>query len=178
MTTPILVVMVHLRRFSVGFILIVLMIFVGPLGSVVAQTVTLDTSPSGRGQTIDGFGTCLLGTEAQQAWWRNLYFNDLQCSIVRMDLTPPFKAPWTGMNGTYNSPWFHNNPPLPGPETNNVRTYTGPTNYLRLYNGWSCPIPVMGTNIDANVAYFDFTSSGVNVAAGVATAGFAQSGGL
>jgi hypothetical protein len=152
--------------------------FVGLPGRGVAQTVTLDTSPSGRGQTIDGFGTCLSGTEAQQAWWQNLYFTDLQCSIVRMDLTPPFKAPWNGTNGTYNSPWFHNNPPLPGPETNNVRTYTGPTNYSRLYNGWSCPIPVMGTNIDTNVSYFDYSSSGVNVAAGVATAGFAQSGRL
>jgi len=75
-----------------------------------AQTVTIDTSFTGRRQVIDGFGTCLAGTEGQSAWWRTLYFDDLQCSMLRMDLTPHFKAPYTGVNGTYNSPWYHNNP--------------------------------------------------------------------
>ena len=58
-----------------------------------AQSVTIDTSPAGRRQTMDGFGSCLAGTEAQQAWWQTLYFDDLQASILRMDLTPRFKPP-------------------------------------------------------------------------------------
>ena len=144
--------------------------------SAQGQSILIDTSPAGRGQVIDGFGTCLYGNEGQQAWWQNLYFGDMQCSIVRMDMTPAFKSPWNGTNGTYNSPWFHNNPPLPGPDGNNVRTYSGPTNYSRLYNGWSCPIPVMGTNIDQNTAYFDFAAGGTLVAGQVAAAGKARAG--
>src|SRR5215470_6420648 len=99
---------------------------------VAAQTVTIDTSSAGRRQVIDGFGTCLYGNEGQQSWWQSLYFDELQCSMLRMDLTPHFKSPYTGMNGTYNSPWYHNNPPLPGPDNNNVRTYTNAADYKRL----------------------------------------------
>src|SRR4051812_39552722 len=73
-----------------------------------SQTVTLDTSAAGRRQTIDGFGTCIAGTEGEQSWWQDLFFNDLQASMLRMDLTPSFKSPYSDF--TYNSPWFHNNP--------------------------------------------------------------------
>jgi len=72
--------------------------------------------PGARAQTSTVFGTCLSGTQGEQSWWRALYFDDLQCSIVRMDLTPAFKAPFTGVNGTFNSPWYHNNPGFPGPQ--------------------------------------------------------------
>lgn len=89
-----------------------------------AATLTIDTSPAGRQQTMDGFGSCPAGTEAQQAWWQALYYDDLQASILRVDLTPRFKSPYNGQNGTYNSPWYHNNPSLPGPDDNNVRVYT------------------------------------------------------
>lgn len=138
---------------------------------VCGQVVVIDTSPSGRRQTIDGFGTCLYGTEAQLAWWQDLYYHDLQASILRMDLTPKFKSPHTGQNGTYNSPWFHNNPALPGPEGNNVRTYTNAASYTRLYNGWSAPIAVMGPDIDQNTNYFDFNHSGPRTAGLAARAG-------
>ncbi len=37
-----------------------------------AQTVTIDTSPAGQQQVIDGFGTCLSGSEGQQSWWQRL----------------------------------------------------------------------------------------------------------
>lgn len=90
--------------------------------SGMAQTVTINTSPAGRHQTIDGFGTCLSGTEGLQSWWQDLYFNDLRATILRIDLTPVFQSPYSDY--TYNSPWFHNNPGLPGPDNNNVRTYT------------------------------------------------------
>jgi hypothetical protein len=85
-----------------------------------------------------------------------MFFDDLQCSMLRVDLTPIFKSPYSDF--TYNSPWFHGNPPLPGPETNNVRTYTGATNYSRLFAGRNAPIAVMGPNINYNTNYFDFAS--------------------
>src|SRR5882724_11232108 len=127
-----------------------------------AQTITIDGHPSARHQTIDGFGTCLSGSEGQQTWWRNLFFDDLQCSMLRVDLTPVFKSPYSDF--AYNSPWYHNNPPLPGPETNNVRTYTSATNYSRLFAGRSAPIAVMGPDIDYNTNYFNFSADGPLVA--------------
>jgi len=54
-----------------------------------AQIVTLDTSPAGRRQVIDGFGTCLSSTEGLQSWWQSLYFDDLQCSVLRYRLILP-----------------------------------------------------------------------------------------
>lgn len=121
-----------------------------------AQTVTIDGGPSSRHQLIDGFGTCLSGNEGQQSWWRSLYFDDLQSSMLRVDLTPTFKSPYSDF--TYNSPWYHNNPPLPGPETNNVRTYTSATNYSRMFAGRSAPIAVMGPDINFNTNYFNFAA--------------------
>lgn len=127
-----------------------------PLASL-AQTVTIDSSPAGRQQTIDGFGA-FLSSESQQAWWSSLYLDDLRCTIGRMDLTPVFKSPASDF--TYNSPWFHNSPALPGPENNNVRTYTGLSDYSRNFAGRNAPIVVMGPDIDQNVTRFDFTSDG------------------
>jgi O-glycosyl hydrolase len=142
---------------------------------ITAQTVTIDISPAGRRQLIDGFGTCLSSNEGQQSWWQSLYFDELQCSMLRMDLTPHFKAPYTGMNGTYNSPWYHNNPPLPGPDTNNVRTYTNAADYKRLYNGWHAPIAVMGPDINQNTNYFDFNYGTTPVAGLLARLGTSRS---
>ncbi len=120
-----------------------------------AQTVTIDTSPAGQHQTIDGFGTCLSGTQATQtAWWTNLYFGDLQASMLRMDLSPAFKAPYSA--NAYNSPTYGN----AGPQGNYARAYTNAASYTNLYNGRQAPIAVMGPNIDSNIAYFDFTTSG------------------
>jgi hypothetical protein len=129
-----------------------------------AQTVTLDTSPAGRRQVIDGFGTCLSSTEGLLSWWQSLYFDDLQCSVLRMDLTPRFKPPYTGMNGTYNSPWYHGNPYFPGPDGNNVRAYTNAADYRRSYNGWTAPIAVMGPDINQNTNCLDFSSGSIPVA--------------
>jgi O-glycosyl hydrolase len=140
-----------------------------------AQTVTIDTSPTGRRQVIDGFGTCLSGNEAQQGWWQSLYFDDLQCSVLRMDLTPHFKSPYNGANGTYNSPWYHNNPALPGPDGNNVRAYTNATDYKRLYNGWTAPIAVMGTNINQNTNLLDFGYGSTAIAGALVRLGFSKS---
>ena len=50
--------------------------------SLRAQVVTVDTSLDGRRQVIDGFGTCLSGSEGQQSWWQQLYFDDLGASMV------------------------------------------------------------------------------------------------
>lgn len=124
---------------------------------------------------MDGFGTCLAGTEGLQAWWQDLYFDELQCSLLRMDLTPHFKPPYTGMNGTYNSPWYHNNPPLPGPDNNDVRTYTNASDYKRLYNGWRAPIAIMGPDINQNTNYFDFSYGMTPVAGFLARLGTSRS---
>jgi O-glycosyl hydrolase len=122
---------------------------------VEAQTVTIDTSPAGRRQVIDGFGTCLSGSEASQTtWWTNLYYGDLQASMLRMDLTPAFNAPYSA--NSYNSPSYGNS----GPGGNYVRTYTNAASYTNLFNGSQAPIAVMGPNIDSNIAYFNFTASG------------------
>jgi O-glycosyl hydrolase len=134
-----------------------------------AQTVTVDTSPGARGQTIDGFGTCLSGTEAQSDWWRTLYFDDLAASIVRFDIVPHFKAPYSDF--AYNSPWYHDNPPLPGPDGNNVRTYTSATDYTRSFAGRKAAIAVMGPDIDQNVAYFDYDDDGPKTAGLLAQVG-------
>jgi O-glycosyl hydrolase len=72
-----------------------------------AQTITIDTSSGARAQTIDGFGTCLAGTEGQSTWFQELYFDDLGASVLRFDIVPRFKSPYS--DNTYVSPWFHDN---------------------------------------------------------------------
>lgn len=130
-----------------------------------AQTITIDTSPAGRRQSIDGFGTCLSGSEALQTWWQNIYFGDLQASMLRMDLSPAFNAPYS--NNGYNSPGYGN----PGPDGNYVRAYTNATTYTNLFAGLQAPIAVMGPDINSNIAYFNFTSGGPQVAGVAAQAG-------
>jgi hypothetical protein len=132
----------------------------------------IDTTPSGRRQQMDGFGTCFSGTEGEQGWWQNLYFNDLQASMLRMDLTPVFKSPYSDY--TYNSPWFHNNPSLPGPDNNNVRTYTNAADYTRLFAGRQAQIPVMGPDINQNTNYFNFSADGPRVGGTLAELGLGQ----
>lgn len=118
-------------------------------------TVTIDTSPAGQRQTMDGFGTCLSGTEASQtSWWTNLYYGDLQASMLRMDLSPAFNSTYSANN--YNSPGYGN----AGPGGNYVRTYTNATTYTNSFNGSQAKIAVMGPNIDSNIAYFNFTAIG------------------
>ncbi len=96
-----------------------------------------------------------------------------------MDLTPQFVSPYADF--TYNSPWFHNSPPLPGPAGNNARTYTGPNDYARPWTftnasgqsvTQSAPVAVMGPDIDKNAAYFNF--DGLQTAGQLAQLGQAQ----
>jgi hypothetical protein len=136
------------------------------------QTVTIDTSPAGRAQTMDGFGSCISSAEGESVWWQNLFFEDLQASILRMDLTPTFKTPYSDF--TYNSPWYHNNPALPGPDGNNVRIYTNALDYTRLFAGRNAPIAVMGPNIDQNTNYFDLTQTMPRVAGKLASLGMSK----
>ncbi len=135
-------------------------------------TITLDTSTAGRQQVIDGFGTCLSGTEGQQPWWQTLYFDDLRCTLLRADLTPQFVSPYSDY--TYNSPWFHNHPALPGPDNNNVRTYTGAGDYTRAFAGQQATIAVMGPDIDKNAAYFNFDADSLKTAGVLAQLGQAK----
>ncbi|HEY1694007.1 MAG TPA: MYXO-CTERM sorting domain-containing protein [Polyangiaceae bacterium] len=126
-----------------------------------AQTVTVDGSK--RFQTIDGFGTCLSGTEGKQTWWQQLYYEDLAASMVRVDITPTFAAPYNAQS--YCSPWFGQAAPLSldnggnGPDGTRTRQYTGPADYSTSFGGCSAPIAVMGTDIDKNAALFDFTTA-------------------
>ena len=133
-------------------------------------TVTIDTAM--RFQTIDGFGSCLAGAEAQQPWWQQLYYDDAQSSMLRVDLTPHFKAPYSDF--AYNSPWFHNNPALPGPENNNVRTYTSPADYGRSFAGRNAQIAVMKADANANQAVFDFTDESPKTGVAAAKAGLSR----
>src|SRR5580700_1522017 len=136
-------------------IVVFALLFVQPGWRLAGQTVSIDTSPAGRRQVIDGFGTCLSGAEASQTtWWTNLYYGDLQASMLRMDLTPAFNAPYSANN--YNSPGYGN----AGPNGNYVRTYTNAATYTNLFNGSQARIAVMGPNINSNTTYFDFTGSG------------------
>ncbi len=137
-----------------------------------AQSVSIDTGASARGQIIDGFGTCLSGDVGTQDWFKTLYFDDLRASMLRVDLTPSFKAPYSDHH--YNSPWYSNDPSLPGPENNNVRTYTGPSDYGRTYDGRQAAIAVMGTDIDQNAALLDFSA----VAGGLAQLGASKKSAL
>ncbi len=56
--------------------------------SAISQAVTIDASPAGRRQVMDGFGTCLAGEEGKRPWFQNLYYDDAWCSILRVDLVP------------------------------------------------------------------------------------------
>lgn len=60
--------------------------------------------PGGRRQTIDGFGTCLSGTDGSQSWFQQLYYDDMKASMLRIDITPQFISPYSDF--TYNSPWW------------------------------------------------------------------------
>jgi O-glycosyl hydrolase len=121
---------------------------------------------------MDGFGSCISSAEGESVWWQNLFFEDLQASILRMDLTPTFKTPYSDF--TYNSPWFHNNPALPGPDGNNVRIYTNALDYTRLFAGRNAQIAVMGPNIDQNTNYFDLTQTMPRVAGKLASMGMSK----
>jgi O-glycosyl hydrolase len=118
--------------------------------------ITIDISPAGQRQVIDGFGTCLAGSEAVQTWWQNLYYGDLRASMLRMALTPVFKSPYS--DNEYNSPSYGQ----PGPNGNYARTYTNATTYTNVFSGSQAKIAVMGPNIDSNIVYFDFTAIGSN----------------
>lgn len=133
-------------------------------------TVTIDAST--RYQIIDGFGSCLAGRDGQEQWWQNLYYDDLQASILRVDLTPNFAAPYSDF--AYNSPWFHNNPALPGPDGNNVRTYTSPGDYSRDWSGRNAPIAVMTADANNNQRFFDFAAESPKTGIAAAKAGYGR----
>lgn len=93
--------------------------------------VTIDVSAAGRRQVIDGFGTCLSGnTETSQTWWQELYYDDLGASMLRLDLTPRFKSPFS--DHSYYSPWFRGRNQQPYAlnfeidASRTPRSYTGP----------------------------------------------------
>ncbi len=156
---------------------LVVAIFVMGAGSILGTTITIDDSPAGQKQVIDGFGTCI-GGGGDQAWFQSAYYDDMGCSIMRMDLTPCFKAPYA--DHEYNSPWFSNQPPLKiddpaspgGPERNFVRTYTGPADYTREFGGNHAAIAVMGPDIAKNIDLFDYTKTAAQGA--MAQAGLAR----
>jgi len=141
-------------------------------GSWAQVTVSIDTSAVGQRQVIDGFGTCLCGTEPGQAWWQQLYYDDLGASILRMALTPVFRSPYS--DHLYNSPTYGGDPPFPGPDNNNVRTYTNALDYMRLYAGRRAQIAIMGPNIDTNIGYFDFEADWPRIAGLAAQAGLSR----
>lgn len=129
--------------------------------SLQAQIVTIDTSPSGLRQVIDGFGAHQGSPDRDQTWWQELYYDDLGASIYRVDLTPRFISPYS--DNRYNSPSWGNS----GPDGNNVRTYTDASDYTRRFMGHSAPIAVMGPDIERNLHYFTYEPNGA-IGAGLA----------
>ena len=134
--------------------------FVGAVASHAAN-VTIDDSPAGQRQVIDGFGTCI-GAAGDKDWFQRAYYDDMACSIMRMDLTPQFRSPYA--DRSFNSPWFSNPPPLKiddpanigGPDHNWVRTYTNADDYTREFGGNRAQIAVMGPDIAKNIGFFDY----------------------
>jgi hypothetical protein len=62
-------------------------------------------------------------------------------------------------------------PALPGPDGNNVRTYTNASDYTRLFNNNRAQIAVMGPDIAANILKFDYTNTLPRAAGAMAKAG-------
>lgn len=127
------------------------------------QAARININPLVKFQTIDGFGAHQSDQDINSSWLVDLYYNDLECSIYRVDLTPRLKSPYSDLN--YYSPWFMGSatkhvfnledPANPnGPEGNRVRTYTGPQDYSRSFGGRNAPIAVMGPDIEKNLQYF------------------------
>ena len=157
-------------KFLLLLALCALMLIAPSLAS--AATVTIDTTPAGLRQPIDGFGTCIGNDLGKDPAFQQLYFDDLGCSIARMDLTPRFAAPYS--DNSYDSPWFYNSPSIMtfppgtaadeahrgGPDKNNVRTYTGPEDYGRSFGGQQAPIAIMGPDINANLKKFNLGETG------------------
>jgi O-glycosyl hydrolase len=146
----------------------------GLAATAAAQEVDVDVSV--KAQTMDGFGTALIYEVGSEAWFRTLLFDDLQASMLRFDVSPKFKSPYS--NYAYNSPWFHSSPSLPGPENNNVRTYTNASDYKRSYAGRNAQIAVMGPDIDRNVEYFDYDATDPRIAGALAQLGTSKSAAL
>ncbi len=119
-----------------------------------AGPVQIHVDHARRAQTIDGFGTTNHAAASRGSWYADLFYDDLQASILRLDLTPKFRAPYS--DHTYNSPWFHGSPALPGPEGNNVRTYRDASDYTRPWNGRRAQIAVLGPDIEKNIEILDF----------------------
>ena len=124
---------------------------------------------------IDGFGTTAPAKLGAEPWLQELYFGDLGASMLRLDLTPRFRAPISDV--AYNSPWFHGQPGLPGPEGNNVRTYRGLADYGRAWYGRSAPIAVLGDDIEQNLSWFDFASPEIAAVGELARQGFLRASG-
>ena len=163
------------RRLLPSVLSFLLCVAIAP--AALSQTVTVDTSAAGRQQTIDGFGTCLANQDGSNDWFKTLYFDDLEASILRVDLTPPFASPYSDLR--YNSPWYGQDPNIEsggGPEGNNVRTYTSAEDYTRMFGGRQAEIAVMGPDIDENIKRFDFEA--VKIHGELAQLGQSKSGAL
>ncbi len=156
---------INYNRPTIAFLFFTLTIF-----QLVAQTpAVVSISDQTKYQVIDGFGAHQGDASTQQSWWNQLYFEDLACSIYRVDLTPSLISPYSDLS--YFSPWFmgssvknvfnFEDPANPnGPEGNRVRTYTNPNDYSRSFGGRNAPIAVMGPDLERNINYFKYQQDG------------------
>lgn len=135
---------------------------------IYSQVNTIVIDPTQKHQIIDGFGSHQGNEMVNQSWFLDLFYNDIEASIYRVDLTPRLKSPYSDLS--YFSPWFMGSGTVSpfnledmrnpnGPENNRVRTYTGPTTYGRNFGGRSAPIAVMGPNIEVNVNQFVYNEN-------------------
>ncbi|MGE5557269.1 MAG: hypothetical protein ACM3WV_01515 [Bacillota bacterium] len=133
--------------------------------SVTVNEIRITIDAGDPQQVIDGFGTCLSGTNGSASWFQDLYYDDAMCSILRIDLVPRFDAPYSDMH--YNCPWWGGNPGdnncdavgPPDAAGNLVRTYTNAQTYTDPYYGVSAQICVMGPDINVNKTKFNYDAA-------------------
>ena len=134
------------------------------------SNTVIRVEPNTKHQIIDGFGAHQSDASINQQWFLDLFYQDIEASIYRVDLTPKLRAPYSDLS--YNSPWFMGSsvksvfnledPANPnGPENNRVRTYKDPADYTRVFGGRRAPIAVMKPNIDSNLQFFVYSANSV-----------------
>ncbi len=63
-----------------------------------AQQGTITINPAQKFQVIDGFGAHQGNADVNQSWWQNLFFDDIEASIYRVDLTPQLRSPYSDLS--------------------------------------------------------------------------------
>jgi hypothetical protein len=66
--------------------------------SLFTQSSVITVDPKTKHQIIDGFGAHQSDAAINQSWFLDLFFNDIECSIYRVDLTPRLRSPYSDLS--------------------------------------------------------------------------------